>query len=79
MPWLLTAFRCSDSGWVNSELFMDWFKLFTEMIPPTRPILFIVDGHASHISVEVIEYAQKNQIHMLCLPAHTTHLLQRLM
>ena len=74
-----TTFRCSDSGWVNSELFMDWFKLFTEMIPPTRPILFILDGHASHISVEVIEYAQKNQIHMLCLPAHTTHLLQRLM
>ena len=73
-----TTFRCSDSGWVNSELFMDWFKLFTEMIPPTRPILFIVDGHASHISVEVIEYAQKNQIHMLCLPAHTTHLLQPL-
>ena len=73
-----TTFRCSDSGWVNGELFMDWFKLFTKMIPPARPILLILDGHASHISVEVIEYTQKNQIHMLCLPAHTTHLLQPL-
>ena len=60
---------------------MDWFKLLTEMIPPARPILLILDGHASHISVEVIKYAQKNQIHMLCLPAHSahiTHLLQPL-
>ncbi len=73
-----TTFRCSDSGWVNSELFMDWLKLFTEMIPPARPVLLILDGHASHISVQVIEYARKNQINMLCLPAHTTHLLQPL-
>ena len=64
-------FRCSDAGWVNSELFFDWFKLFLEV-----PLIF--DGHASHISIQVVELAQSHQIDLLCLPAHTTHLQQPL-
>ena len=47
-------------------------------IPPPRPVLLILDGHASHVSIEVIELARCNQIHMLCLPSHTTHILQPL-
>ena len=39
-----------------------------------RPIL---DDHASHISVDVIE-TRISGVHMLCLPAHTSHILQPL-
>lgn len=38
----------------------------------------MLDGHSSHISFDVIEIARDNNIHLLCLPAHTTHLLQPL-
>ena len=70
-----TMFQCSDNGWITSELFLKWFK---ENIPPSRPVLLIMDGHASHIAIEVIELAKRNDVHLLCLPAHTTHILQPL-
>ena len=73
-----SAFHCSESGWVTSELFMQWFHFFLENIPVCRPVLLILDGHTSHVSVEVIELAKVNGVHMLCLPAHTTHILQPL-
>ena len=31
-----------------------------------------------HISIELIELASANNVHLLCLPAHTTHILQPL-
>ena len=65
-------------GWVTSELYLKWFKFFIQQIPPARPILLIQDGHSSHITVELIELAKENNIHILCLPSHTTHLLQPL-
>lgn len=73
-----TLFRSSESGWMNSDLFLEWFKFFIENIPPTRPVLLITDGHASHVSIEVIELCRANGIHLLCLPAHNTHILQAL-
>ena len=49
-------------------------------IPPTHSVLVIKDGHSSHISIDVIQLARDNGIHLLCLPAHTIyiHLLQPL-
>jgi len=73
-----TSFNCTDNGWVNGEMFCKWFNFFVNSIPPPRPVLLILDGHASHVSIEVIELARCNQIHMLCLPSHTTHILQPL-
>lgn len=73
-----TLYTCSDSGWINEGLFSRWFDFFLENIPPTRPVLLIYDGHASHISIELIEKSRAHNIHLLCLPSHTTHLLQPL-
>ena len=73
-----TLFTNSDSGWINSELYLEWFNFFLQQIPPVRPVLLLQDGHASHTSIEVIELARANNIHLLCLPAHTTHILQSL-
>ena len=41
-------------------------------------MLLIEDGHASHITIDVIELARANNIHLLCLPSHTSHILQPL-
>ena len=37
-----------------------------------------MDGHSSHVSIEVIQLARDNGVHLLCLPSHTTHILQPL-
>lgn len=48
------------------------------MIPPALPVLLIQDGHSSHISIQLIEMARENNVCLLCLPAHTSHILQPL-
>ena len=73
-----TFFRNTENGWMNNDLFLQWFQFFLQNIPPTRPVLLIQDGHGSHVSIELIELARENGVHLLCLPAHTTHILQPL-
>jgi hypothetical protein len=73
-----TMFMNSENGWINSGIFLEWLKFFVANIPPTRPVLLIQDGHASHMSNEAIEFSRSNHIHVLCLPSHTTHILQPL-
>ncbi|KAF8602518.1 hypothetical protein BDV93DRAFT_410661, partial [Ceratobasidium sp. AG-I] len=40
--------------------------------------LFLVDGHASHYTLEVLDYTRAHNIVMLCYPSHNTHVLQGL-
>ena len=65
-------------GWVISDLYLKCFTFFLEHVAPVRPVLLIQDGHFSHISLELIEMARQNDVHLLCLPSHTTHVLQPL-
>ena len=73
-----TLFKSIESGWVNSELFIEWFKFFLKQIPPVHPVLLLQDGHASHISIKLIKLAKENDIHFLCLPSHSTLISQPL-
>ena len=41
-----------------------------------RPLLLILDGASSYINEESLQYAKANEINILLLPSHTTHLLQ---
>ena len=56
---------CSDNGWINQQLYLQWFEFFVTSIPPPCSVLLIEEGHASHISLEVIKLAQENDIHLL--------------
>lgn len=38
----------------------------------------MVDGHNSHCTLEFLEYARSQNIHILCYPAHATHIYQAL-
>jgi hypothetical protein len=38
--------------------------------------LLVVDGHASHFTYELLEYAKSANIIVACLPPSTTHVLQ---
>ena len=69
----------SESGWIDTELFMTWLnKIFLKYVVSQRPVLLLVDGHKSHITLDVIDKCRENDITLFCLPPHTTHALQPL-
>lgn len=70
--------KLSPKGWINSELFLEWFQHFVSSIPPSRPVVLLMDSHASHISEGVISLAKENEIFLFTFPPHTTHILQPL-
>ena len=73
---------CTENGYTDNEIGMEWVKrVFDKQTEWTRKgdwRMLIVDGHASHITNEVIEYALQHKIAIMCLPPHTTHKLQPL-
>ena len=73
-----TRFANTESGWIDQQVYLEWFEFFCSSIPPARPVLLIQDGHSSHISIDLIELARGSGIYLLCLPSHTTHILQPL-
>ena len=44
----------------------------------TGPVVLFMDGHASHLGLKVIQKAKKKNIHLIAVPAHTTHITQPL-
>ena len=75
-----TRFSCSANGWMTASNFIDWPKtiFIPSLTPQHQPVLLILDGHTSHVSYEVRMLARDNNVHLLKLPPHLTHLLQPL-
>ncbi len=63
---------------MDSELFLKWLRHFIRYAPEERPLILIMDQHETHVSKDVIMFCRGNKIELLCLPAHTTHILQPL-
>ncbi|EMD66390.1 hypothetical protein COCSADRAFT_34946 [Bipolaris sorokiniana ND90Pr] len=71
----------SDNGWTTDELSIEWVKHFNQYTAArTAGVyrLLILDGHSSHATPEFDQYCAKNKIVTLCMPPHTSHLLQPL-
>jgi hypothetical protein len=70
------------SSWVDPETQLDakvqTFCLCCEAINKD-PIILTLHGHYSHSrNIEVIDFAREKGNHIVCLPPHSTHKLQRL-
>ena len=70
-------------GWTNGQIGINWIKLFDEqthhkLIDENDYHLLILDGHNSHYTMGLIDYAINKKIIIICFPAHTTHVLQGL-
>ncbi|XP_058630156.1 transcription factor 19-like [Onychostoma macrolepis] len=63
---------------MDSELFLKWLHHFIRYAPEERPLILIMDQHETHVSRDVIMFCRENKVEILCLPAHTTHILQPL-
>jgi hypothetical protein len=71
----------TDNGWTTNVVGLDWIKHFDfHTAPRTKGNyrLLILDGHESHHSTEFELYCQQNNIITLCMPSHSSHLLQPL-
>jgi hypothetical protein len=72
----------SPKGWTSNALGYKW--LTENFDPQTREKadyryrMLILDGHGSHLTVPFIRFCMRNRIVLLCLPAHTSHMLQPL-
>lgn len=71
---------CSESGYMNSDLFLVWLEHFTNYVRPREnfPVLLILDNHISHVRLEAILFCRWNFIILLSLPPHASHRLQPL-
>jgi hypothetical protein len=75
-------FSTSKSGWTSDSYAYEWLTAVFE--PQTRPSqagarrLLVLDGHGSHMTAKVIAYCMENEIGLLVLPHHCSHVLQPL-
>jgi hypothetical protein len=75
------AIAVSDNGWTTNEIGVKWLEHFikhTEGKVVGAHRLLILDGHESHQSLEFRELCKENNIYTLCMPPHSSHLLQPL-
>ena len=72
----------SENGWTTDEIGLRW--LSESFIPQTkgrrqgRWLLLILDGHGSHLTPRFDKLCAENDIIAICMPAHSSHILQPL-
>ena len=75
-----TKYSISKSGWMEHDTFIEWLK--EVYIPECQAIsgthILHLDGHTSHVSLAAVMLCRENNIILICLPAHSTHILQPL-
>jgi hypothetical protein len=74
-----TRIELSDSGWINTELALSWLDHFDKHTRERRKAshrLLIMDGHDTHVSEEFLAKCKFLNIVPVCMPAHSSHLLQ---
>jgi hypothetical protein len=76
------AIARSQNGWTTDEIGLHWLK---EIFEPQSKCystgakrLLILDGHGSHLTADFDAFCKEHAIICLCMPPHTSHLLQPL-
>lgn len=70
----------SSNGWMTTETFNTYIKnSFHQQLVEDGvkfSVLLLLDGHSSHISIEVHDYCKTHDIVLYCLHPNATHILQ---
>jgi len=67
---------------MTSESFYEYFTnvfypfLVKKEIP--FPVIVFLDGHVSHLTIDLSKFCREKQIELCCFPSHATHILQPL-
>lgn len=62
---------------MDTGVFAEWFNHFADTVPE-RPLLLLLDGHLTHISIQVISRALEENIVIIKFPPHVTDVMQPL-
>lgn len=72
----------SKNGWMTAESFYNYFeKVFYPFLLEkqyTLPVIVFLDGHSSHLSLQLSRFCRDHSIIIVCLYPNTTHILQPL-
>lgn len=72
----------SENSWTNNEIGMYWLEHVFDKQTRDHTVgthrLLILDGHGSHVTLEFDQYCLNHSIIVLCMPPHSSHLLQPL-
>ena len=71
----------SNNGWTTNERGVEWiehFEKYTNLRTLGTYRLLILDGHESHHSTDFELYCREHNIVTLCMPPHSSHILQPL-
>lgn len=77
--WSITE---SPNGWTSDEIGIEWLQKIFD--PISRPLtigryrMLVLDGHSSHLTPKFDQYCAENDIIPVCMPPHSSHLLQPL-
>ncbi|RFU26650.1 hypothetical protein B7463_g9676, partial [Scytalidium lignicola] len=78
----VTVVESSPNGWTNDRIGLEWlqntFNPFTKDKTKGQYRMLILDGHGSHVAPEFDRYCTQNNIIPLCMPPHSSHILQPL-
>ena len=72
------------NAWMTRWLFESWISHFIECLKRGHGIdltnwhLLILDGHNSHVTLEVVKISMESGLDIVSLPSHTSHALQPL-
>jgi hypothetical protein len=72
-------FEATENAWTSDKVAVKWLE--TVFIPQTatlEPRLLILDGHGSHETTDFMYSCFQNNVYLLFLPPHTSHVLQPL-
>jgi hypothetical protein len=76
--WVIST---THNGWTTNEKGVEWIQHFEKHTKPRTQgayRLLIMDGHESHHSTEFELFCKEHQIITLCMPSHSSHILQPL-
>ena len=79
-----TVMGIQHNAWMTKFLFESWIVHFLRNLNKGPGVsqqnrhLLIVDGHTSHVTIEVTKTCMNNGIDIMTLPSHTSHSLQPL-
>lgn len=70
----------SETGWMKGDVFFEYtandFHNWVEANKIKKPVLLLVDGHKSHMSLMLSTLCEQMEIILYALPPNTTHILQ---
>jgi hypothetical protein len=76
------AIGVSENGWTTNKIGLWWLEHVSDKYTKDRTLgcyrLLILDGHGSHVTPEFDQYCSEHLIILLCMPPHSSHLLQPL-